>query len=170
MKKIIGLLLVVIMLAGCGVTQKATDGSDGSDGTSGQDGRDYITPVIRPYTWDSTNTVLTFQDCGTITKPTLYNIGFSEQASGNNYIVIKVPAGWQGHTIQAVLNGKISKEMTIPLNTADYMVFFTTAGTDYGYGTYMNIDKLDRESKNSYFTWYLDGSQVDLYFADSFKE
>lgn len=162
-------LAVLFIATGCGVTQKAgDDGSNGADGLSGEDGRDYITPVIRPYTWDSTGLVLFFSDCGTITEPKLVNIGFGGQSSNDNYVAIKVPAGWMGHKLSVVINGSLA-EMTIPSNIADTMVFLTSTGTDYPWGKYINCSKIDWDSSSSYFVWYLNGIQQELYYADTFK-
>lgn len=168
MKKYIGLLLIVLMLSGCGVTQNATDGSDGSNGSSGTDGRDFITPVIRPYTFSYPNEILFFSDCTTITEPKLCEVGFGNPASGNNYIAIKVPVNCMGKKIQVVINGTIA-ELTIPSNIADTVVFHTGTGTDYAWGKYLNCSKIDRTSRNSYIVWYYNGIQKELYFSDTWE-
>lgn len=171
MKKLIVLVLLVFVVCGCGVTQKATgsDGSDGSNGSNGNDGRDFITPTVRPYTFSYPNEVLMFTDCATVTEPKLSEIGMGNQVSGNNYLAIKVPAGLIGKKIQVVINGTIA-EMVIPSNIADTIVFQTGIGTDYAWGKYLNCSKIDRKNKNSYIVWYFDGTQKEMYFSDTWGD
>ena len=171
MKKTIVLLGIMALIAGCGVTNPK-DGSDGSNGANGQNGgngRDFITPVVRDHTWDTTNTVLFFDDTASATSPILYSLGFAEQDTGNNFVQIKIPAGNQGKKIRAVINGIVSSEIIVPLNVLDYITFNTSLGSDTSTTDYMNCSKIDWNSKDSYFTWYVDNIQQEMYFADAFE-
>ena len=150
MKKYLGLLLIVLMLAGCGVTKPATDGSDGSDGTSGRDGipgRDFITPVLYEYSWDTTGTYCSIDNPNT-SNIKLKAIGF-EQGSGN-FIDIWVPAGYSGHELRAVINGVISLPMVIPNNIAGHYLFIVNPGVDSASERYMTAPWLNNHDSNNY--------------------
>jgi len=172
MKKFIGLLLIVFLIAGCGVTKPATDGSDGSDGsdgTSGRDGipgRDFITTVLFPYSFDSAGLLCSIDNPST-TNIKIKNIGF-EQGSGN-FLSFWVPANNSGHELRVVINGVISLPLVIPNNTAGYYLFIVNPGTDTASERYMTATWLNNHDSNNYFSWLLDGNQKEFFFSDSFK-
>jgi hypothetical protein len=169
MKKFMVLLLTVFFICGCGVTQKATDGSDGSDGANGQqgqEGRDFITPVLYSYSFDASGTYCSIDNPNT-TNIKLKAIGF-EQGSGN-FIDIWVPAGYSGHELRAVINGVISLPMVIPNNVAGHYLFIVNAGTDTASERYMTAKWLNNHDTDNYFSWFLDGTQKEMFFSDSFK-
>lgn len=169
MKKYIGLLLIVLLINGCGVTKQASDGSDGSDGASGRDGipgRDFITPVLYEYSWDGSGTQCTIDNPNTA-NIRLKIIGF-EQGSGN-FLWFDVPAGNMGKELKVVINGVISFPLVIPNNSAGPYLFIVGSGTDYAEARYMNAPMLNNHDSNNYFSWFLDGTQKEFFFSDSFK-
>lgn len=169
MKKVLVLLMLVLMVCGCGVTQEVTDGSDGSNGSSGQDGRDYITPLIRPHSFTADGKNVMFDDVSTATKPMLSMIGFGTYDEGN-FISIRVPSGNAGKRICVVINGTLSDTVTVPDNTLCYAVFDTNSGTSDALNKRMDSSRIDRDDKNSYIAWYLEGISQEFYFSDTFKQ
>lgn len=163
MKKLI-LIALMLFIAGCGITGEA--GDDGANGLSGTDGRSYETPVIRPYTWDTTYTVVNFSDV------TGSNIKLSQIAmnltNNNNYLFIAIPANNAGKEIQCIINGTTSVKITVPDNSSYNLVFSTLVGIDNAWTKYMNCEKLDMNN-DSYFAWYVDGILQEYYFCDSFQ-
>jgi hypothetical protein len=169
MKKVLVLLMLVLMVCGCGVTQQATDGSDGSRGSDGQDGRDYVTPLIRPHSFSPDGKTVMFDDISTATKPMLATIGFGTYAEGN-FMSIKVPSGNAGKKVCVIINGTLSATVTIPDNNMNYAVFDTNAGLSDALTIRMNSSRIDRDDNNSYIAWYFEGIQQEFYFSDTFKQ
>ena len=168
MKKSILLLLIIALIAGCGITAK--DGSDGSNGSNGlngdngSNGRDYQTPVLRPFT--TANMVVSFSDVGT-KNIQLSVVGMSDN-DWDNYLIIYVPAGSVGQKLRVIINGIVSKELTVSDSGVTNITFMVTSGIDSSTTVFMNCSAIDSTNNKSYFSWYLNGIQQEYYFADSF--
>lgn len=170
MKRVLVLVLLgMVLVCGCGVTQDVTDGSDGSNGSNGQDGRDYVTPLVRPHSFTTDGKVLMFDDISTATKPMLATLGFGSYDEGN-FMAIKVPSGNAGKKVCVIINGTLSDTVTVPDNTICHAVFDTNAGPSDALTKRMNSSRIDRDDKNSYIAWYLEGIQQEFYFSDTFKQ
>ena len=160
---------MLLLLTGCSVPagEAGADGSSGSDGDGGENGRDYVTPVIRPYIWDTSYTVVNFQD---VTGASIQlNQVAMNLTNNNNYIFISIPANNDGKKIQCVLNGVTSPEVLVPDNGSYSLVFFTGIGIDYDWGKYLDCDPLDMIQSDTYLAWYVDGQMQEYYFCDSFN-
>jgi len=165
MKKLI-VLFMLLLLTGCSVPAGEA-GADGSSGIGGENGRDYVTPVIRPYTWDTSGTSVVFSDIAGS------NIQLSQIAmnltNNNNYLLIKIPANNDGKKVQCVINGVASVEVLISDNSSHNLVFSTLIGIDYDWGKYLDCDPLDMIQSDTYLAWYVDGILQEYYFCDSFN-
>jgi len=171
MKKLI-LIGLILLLSGCSVPagEAGVDGSDGTVGANGgvgEDGRSYVTPVMRSYTWDTSNTVVCFSDL-TNTKIELDQIAMN-LVNNNNYLFISIPANSEGKKIQCIINDVVSPEVIVPDSGSYSLVFSTLSGTDITWGKYLNCERLNPLSSVNYFSWYLDGILQEYYYVDAFE-
>lgn len=174
MKKLGVLLITMLILAGCGVTQKATDGSSGSNGSNGTAGRNSITPVFRPYTAGiiGTNTI-TFIDLSGNLVAKSQSIGWSsDYTSSFNGLTVYSGVNNSGKVINVSLNGvKLSRTIINNGNSLYTFCISNTPSTAWDTVKLASTSNavLDINNQNSYISWSLDSTQQEFYWVDSFK-